>query len=299
MSALVEAITAKPLKKVEPGRPRLVLQVGRVIAYAVLIAYSVLVFVPFLWSVVTSFKTLPDSLRLTFVPDPFTLAAYTTVFTQLNPNVAVLFFNSVLIAFLVTVTNLFLGALGGYAFARLRFPGRELMFLAVLATLMIPDQLRLVPVYQILTALHLITPSPENYFGLVLILAISGTNLFIMRQFFLTIPFELEEAAKLDGAGLFTIFWRIVLPLSRPALAAVAILSFQGTWNGFFWPLVILQTPSHWTLPLGLAQFNSAYSHQWPPLMAVTVIATIPIAVLYVFFSRYFVGGLVSAAVKG
>ena len=274
-------------------------RIGRAILVVVLTAYSLLVFVPFLWSIDTSFKTLPDSLTLSFIPNPFTLYGYQTAFTQLDPTVPVLFFNSLLIAALVTVSNLFLGALGGYAFARLRFPGREVLFLLVLGTMMIPDQLRLVPVYQILTFLRLVAPGPENYFGVFIILAVSATSLFIMRQFFLTVPYDLEEAAMLDGAGTFGTFWRVMLPISTPALAAVAILSFQGTWNGFFWPLVILQAKQHWTLPLGLTQFRFLYSTNWPPLMAMTVIATIPIVVLYVFFQRYFVGGSVSAAVKG
>jgi multiple sugar transport system permease protein len=301
MSSVAEVTTERPvLAAAEPApRPSVAGRITRGILVAVLIAYSGLVFVPFLWSVVTSFKTLPDSLTLSFIPNPFSTYGYTTAFTQLNPGVHVLFFNSALIAALVTASNLLLGALGGYAFARLRFPGREVLFIMVLGTMMIPDQLRLVPVYQILTFLHLVSPGPENYLGVFIIIAIYPTSLFIMRQFFLTIPYDLEEAAMLDGAGTFGTFWRVMLPISAPALAAVAILSFQGTWNGFFWPLVILQAPQHYTLPLGLTQFRFLYSTNWPPLMAVTVIATVPIVVIYVFFQRYFVGGGVSAAVKG
>ena len=299
MSRVAEVVSDKPAGATAEPRRSPAGRIGRAILVVVLMAYSLLVFVPFLWSIVTSFKTLPDSLTLSFIPNPFTLYGYQTAFTQLDPTVPVLFFNSLLIAALVTVSNLFLGALGGYAFARLRFPGREVLFLLVLGTMMIPDQLRLVPVYQILTFLRLVAPGPENYFGVFIILAVSATSLFIMRQFFLTVPYDLEEAAMLDGAGTFGTFWRVMLPISTPALAAVAILSFQGTWNGFFWPLVILQAKQHWTLPLGLTQFRFLYSTNWPPLMAMTVIATIPIVVLYVFFQRYFVGGSVSAAVKG
>jgi multiple sugar transport system permease protein len=299
MSRALEVAPSKPDSALAEPRRGIAGQVVRGLLVAVLIGYSILVFVPFLWSIVTSFKTLPDSLTLSFIPNPFTLYGYRTAFTQLDPGVPVLFFNSALIAGLVTVSNLLLGALGGYAFARLRFPGREVLFLLVLGTMMIPDQLRLVPVYQILTALRLVSPGPENYLGVFIIIAIYPTSLFVMRQFFLTIPYDLEEAAMLDGAGTFGTFWRVMLPISTPALAAVAILSFQGTWNGFFWPLVILQAKQHWTLPLGLTQFRFLYSTNWPPLMAMTVIATIPIVLLYIFFQRYFVGGTVSAAVKG
>jgi multiple sugar transport system permease protein len=294
-------VTARPATAEAPlPRESLVRRrINRSVVYAILILYSLLVFVPFAWTISTSFKTLPESLALTFIPQNPTFNAYITAWTQLKPVLPVMFFNSFIIAIMATATNVFFGALGGYAFARLRFPGREALFLLVLGTLMIPDQLRLVPVYQILVNLQLITPGPENYFGIWLILAISATSLFIMRQFFLTIPFDLEESARIDGAGFFTAFWRILFPLSRPALATVAILTFQGTWNGFFWPLVIMQVQSHWTLPLGLTQFRFQYSTNWPPLMAMTAIATIPIVLLYLFFQRYFVGGLSSGAVKG
>jgi len=294
-------VTARPstAEAPLPRESRIRGPLSRGVVYAILILYSLLVFVPFAWTISTSFKTLPESLALTFIPQNPTVNAYITAWTQLKPVLPVMFLNSFIIAIMATATNVFFGALGGYAFARLRFPGREALFLLVLGTLMIPDQLRLVPVYQILVNLQLITPGPENYFGIWLILAISATSLFIMRQFFLTIPFDLEESARIDGAGFFTAFWRILFPLSRPALATVAILTFQGTWNGFFWPLVIMQVQSHWTLPLGLTQFRFQYSTNWPPLMAMTAIATIPIVLLYLFFQRYFVGGLSSGAVKG
>src|SRR6266568_2794115 len=299
MSATIARAQTVTAEAPEPDENPVRQRIGKTVVYTVLILYSLLVFVPFLWTLSTSFKTLPESLRLTWIPQSPTSAGYITAWTQLQPVLPVMFGNSFLLALLVTVTNVFFGAVGGYAFARLRFPGREVLFLMVLGTLMIPDQLRVVPVYQILVNLGLVAPGPQNYFGITLVLAISATSLFIMRQFFLTIPFDLEESARIDGAGFFTTFWRILFPLARPALATVAILSFQGTWNGFFWPLIILQSPNHWTLPLGLAQFRFQYSTNWPPLMAVDVVATVPIVILYLFFQRYFVSGLSAGAVKG
>lgn len=294
-TAAKPATAEAPLPDESPARRG----IGRIIVYTILVLYSLLVFVPFLWTISTSFKTLPESLEMTFIPKAPTIAGYLTAWNQLKPPLPVMFFNSFLLASLVTATNVFFGAVGGYAFARLRFPGREALFLLVLGTLMIPDQLRMVPVYQILVNVGLVTPGPENYIGIWLVMAISATSLFIMRQFFLTIPFDLEESARIDGAGFFTAFWRILFPLSRPALATVAILSFQGTWNGFFWPLILLQAQPHWTLPLGLSQFRFQYSTNWPPLMALVVVATVPIVILYLFFQRYFVSGLSSGAVKG
>ncbi len=270
----------------------------RLIAYGFLIAYALLMFVPFAWTIITSFKTQPDALRLTFIPDPFTTIGWQNAFTQLNPSLPRLFLNSGLIAAAVTVTNVVLGSMAGYAFARLRFPGREFLFLLVLGTLMIPDQLRMVPVYQIMSSSGLLIGNLQ-YTAVMLVLAISATSVFLLRQYFLTIPRDLEEAAKIDGAGFFMTFWRVMLPLATPAIAAVAILQFQGAWNGFFWPLLLIQDRDKWTLPLGLTQFRLQFFTIWPDLMAVDAMATIPILILYLFFQRYFVEGIAAAGVKG
>lgn len=272
--------------------------IRRILAYLVLIGYALLMFVPFAWTIVTSFKTQPDSLRLTFIPDPVTLSGWQRAFTELDPPLPVLLLNSALIAAAVTISNLILGSIAGYAFARLRFPGREFLFLLVLGTLMIPDQLRLVPVYQMMTGAGLLRGDLQ-YFAVILVLAISATSVFLLRQFFLSIPRDLEEAAKIDGAGFFTTFLRVMLPLTGPALAAVAILQFQGTWNGFFWPLIFLQERENWTLPLALSQFRFQYFTVWPPLMATVAMATVPILVIYMFFQRYFVEGIAASGVKG
>jgi len=272
----------------------------RRIAFAIVIAYALLMFVPFIWTIVTSFKTPPDALQLTWIPQPFTLRGWDTAFTQLDPTLPRLFFNSALIATSVTVSNVALGSMAGYAFARLRFPGREFLFILVLATMMIPDQLRLVPVYILLNnVVDLVSSGPENYLSVLVVLAIQAESVFLLRQYFLTIPRDLEEAAKIDGAGFFTTFVRVILPLASPAIAAVAILQFQGSWNNFFWPLVLLQERSHWTLPLGIAQFRDLYSTNWPAVSAVVVMATIPILILYLFFQRYFVAGIAASGVKG
>ena len=272
----------------------------RRLAYVFLIGYALLMFVPFGWSVITSFKTLPDSVQLTIIPDPFTFEAYDYVFNELDPPLPRLFFNSGIIATSVTFTNVVLGSIAGYAFARLHFRGREVIFLIVLATLMIPDQLRLVPVYLILNTIGL-TKGVAQYGGVILILAISATSIFLMRQYFQSIPREIEEAARIDGAGHFTTFRSVMLPLAGPAIAAVAILQFQGTWNGYFWPYVILQQPDQYTVPVALSFFRLAGGlvTNWPPLMAMVVLATVPVLILYLFFQRYFVEGIAASGVKG
>jgi multiple sugar transport system permease protein len=270
----------------------------RRIAYAFLIGYALLMFVPFTWMIITSFKTLPDSVRMTFIPDPFTLQGWEFAFTRMNPAIPRLFMSSAIIAATVTVTNVVMGSMAGYAFARLRFPGREALFLLVLGTMMIPDQLRLVPIYNIMRTVGLTAPGPQQYLSVILVLAIAAVSIFLLRQYFLSIPRDLEEAAKIDGAGFFTTFWRVMLPLATPAIAAVSILQFQGAWNGFFWPLVLLSR-ENWTLPLGLALFRIEFTVNYPPLMAMSVIATLPILIIYIFFQRFFVEGIAASGVKG
>lgn len=271
----------------------------RIVAYVLLIAWALLMFVPFGWTVITSLKDRPEAMQMSFPASP-DLGAYVDAWTSIDPSLPQMFANSIGLAVAVTASNLFLGSLAGYAFARLRFPGRDVLFLVVLATLMIPDQLRVVPVYQIMNFFGFTGRDPSNYLSVFLVLAISATSIFLLRQYFLTIPADLEEAARIDGAGYFQTFWKVMLPLASPALAAVAILQFQGTWNGLFWPALFFgPVRDHWTLPFGIVQYQGAFQTNWPPLMAIVVVATIPILVLYIFFQRYFVEGIAAAGVKG
>jgi ABC-type glycerol-3-phosphate transport system permease component len=267
----------------------------RVLTYAILIAVSVLFFVPFLWTISTSLKTLPETTGFDLLPDAPSVRAYREVLTEFDfLRYAA---NSFFLAGVITLANLILCSIGGYAFARLRFPGREVLFMLVLATLMIPDQLRLVPVFVMLSGWGLV----GSFKGYMLIKLVLAANLFFMRQYFLTIPRDFEEAAKLDNAGHFKTFRKVMLPLAGPALAAITILTFQGIWNEFFWPLILLGfgNPDHYTVQLGLAQFSFQYQTLWPELMAASVIAIVPIVVIFLFFQRYFVAGVVASGVKG
>ena len=276
-----------------PGRSRFE-RVRTIVVYTLLVAIALLYFVPFLWTVSTSLKTLPETGQFSLLPKDPTLHAYREALTTFH--FARYAANSAGLAIAVTLLNVFLCSLGGYAFARLKFPGRELLFWVVLATLMVPDQLRLVPIFVKFSDWQLL----GHYHAYVFVKLASAAQLFLMRQYFLTIPKDLEEAAKLDGAGYFKTFWKVMLPLAGPAIAAVAILEFEGTWNDFFWPLIIFTSaPDHYTLPVGIFSFVSEYRTLWPQLTAASVIAIAPIAALYVFFQRYFVAGVASAGVKG
>ena len=275
-------------------------RVRRAIAYVLLTAWALLMFVPFAWSIITSLKdTLREVMSIALPASP-DLDAYVYAWESVNPGLPQMFVNSLGLAAAVTVSNVLLGSMAGYAFARLRFPGRELLFLAVLATLMIPDQLRLVPVYQIMNFLGFTRDNPSNYLSVFLVSAVSASSIFLLRQYFIGIPRDLEEAARIDGAGYFRTYWTVVLPLASPALAAVAILQFQGSWNGLFWPAVFFgPNREHWTLPFGIVQLQGIFQTDWPPMMAIVVVATLPIVILYLFFQRYFVEGIAAAGVKG
>ena len=288
-----------------PGRERGD-RIRTAIAYAVMFLVAVLFAIPFLWSVSTSFRTLADTLAgFSLLPRHWTTSGYHEAFHTFSFGRYTLY--SAIIAGAITLSNLVLASLGGYAFARLRFPGREILFMLVLGTLMIPDQLRLVPIYLMLVnwipgwVVHVgwHDASFINRDGVILIQLVSATSLFLMRQYFLTIPRDLEEAAKLDGAGYFKTYRKVMLPLAGPALAAVGILMFQGTWNALFWPAILLQDKNQFTIPIGIANFHFAYTTLWPPLMAASVLAILPVLLLFVLFQRYFVAGVAAVGVKG
>jgi multiple sugar transport system permease protein len=288
-----------------PGRERAD-RIRRIVTYTVMFGVAILFAIPFLWSLSTSFRPLSETVQgFSLLPDTWTTFGYHDVFHKYHFGRYTL--NSAIIAGTITLTNVFLASLGGYAFARLRFPGREALFFLVLGTLMIPDQLRLVPIYQMLVNMipdwvgHVgwQNASFVNRNGVILINLVSAASLFLMRQYFLTIPRDLEEAAKLDAAGYFKTFWRVMLPLAGPAVAAVTILTFQGQWNDLFWGAVLLQDESQHTIPLGLAYFQQVYTTLWPQLMAASVVAILPILVLFILFQRYFVAGVAASGVKG
>ncbi len=267
--------------------------------YFILIAYSALTLIPFLWSISTSLKPQVEVFQSNILPQNGTMKAYGTVFTKIQPSFPSLFANSLFIACVVVILHLIFASLAGYAFARLHFPGRDILFYIVLGTMMIPDQLRLVPIYQLLVKMGLISSHPSNYLAIFLVKAIAAGDIFLIRQYFLSIPRDLEDAAKIDGAGPFQTFTRVMLPNAMPVLATVAILTFQGTWNDLFWPSIVLQSPNHWTLPFGILQFKGQFQTDWPPIMALVVLSTLPILAIYTFGQRYIINMQLSSSVKG
>ncbi|GLV13451.1 sn-glycerol-3-phosphate transport system permease protein UgpE [Alicyclobacillus hesperidum] len=265
----------------------------RIGLYVVAIAYALVSLLPFLWSLYTSLKPTSEVFQLLVPWKTLTVASYASILHDFP--FARWFLNSLIVSDIVTVGNLIVNTFAGYAFARLRFPFRGFLFYLFLGIMMIPGQVVLVPIYIILVNLGWI----NSYAGLTIPFLLSSTMVFLSRQFFLGIPKELEEAARIDGVGHWGMFFRIMLPLSRPLLAAQTILTFQGNWNSFLWPLLIGQTTSMYTLPVGLNSFYGQYNAYWNSVMAGMLLLTVPMMIIFVIFQRQFVQGVASAGLKG
>ncbi|MBW4474196.1 MAG: carbohydrate ABC transporter permease [Stenomitos rutilans HA7619-LM2] len=266
------------------------------ILYIVLIAYTLITLLPFAWALSASFKSLAEISAggLSLVPKQFTFANYQTIFTQ-EPLFGRWLMNSAIAAISVTLLNLLFNSMAGYALARIRFPGNQFWFFLILAVLMVPGQITLLPKFLILKSLGWL----NTYQGLIVPSAVNATFIFMMRQFFINFPKELEEAAALDGLGRFGTFFQIVLPLAKPALAAQTIFVFMGSWNEFLMPLVILSDPEMFTLTLGLNAFKGQYISYWNYIMAASMIFTLPALAVYAFFNRYFIQGVAFTGGKG
>ena len=248
-----------------------------------------------MWTLSTSLKNIDEVFVYppVLLPSTFKFSNYTTLWNELPMDRWI--FNSAYIVILSVLGKLILTSTAAYSFARLRWPGRDYVFYAFLSALMIPWEVTLIPGFVLMrqfgwidTHLALIVPSIGDVFGL-----------FLLRQFFLSIPRELEDAARIDGAGYFGVFWRIVLPLSKSALAVVAVLGFIGVWNAFLWPLIMINSTEKFTLPVGLQLLNSQHGTDWTVLMAGDVIALIPVVIVYLAAQKHFVRGITLSGIKG
>jgi multiple sugar transport system permease protein len=269
----------------------------RIIAYAALVFMALLMFVPFIFSLTTSVKTPAEANRLLtlkglFWPDEISFDAYRLVF---DSDISRWFFNSAFVAAVWVIGRVFTATTAGYAFARIDFPGRQLLFVLVLSTIMIPGIVKVVPQFILLKNLHMI----DSYWALTLPFVVDAFPIFLMKQFFESFPRELEEAARVDGASRYKMFSQITLPNAMPAITAVAIFSFAGSWNWFLEPLIFINDADLRTMPLGLAYFYRSYYTDWPTLMAIAVISTVPIAIFYLIFQRWFVEGQTKSGIKG
>ena len=255
------------------------------VLYALLIALALVYIYPFLIQVATSFKTDPDaaSSPLTLVPHTFTTEAYTQLF--LRSDFPTWFKNSVIVTIVVTAGRVFFNSLAGYALARLRFRGRNAVFAGLVAVMSVPTVVLLIPKFLVINTLGMY----DSYAGMILPLLVDAAGVFIMKNFFESIPVSVEEQARIDGAGTFRVFWSVVLPMARPALVTIVILSFQGSWNELAHFIVSTQSPELTTLTKGVAQLANgqlSQGRQYPLKLAAAIIMTIPVAVMFFLFQK-------------
>lgn len=288
-------IQTKAIARTEEKPPKQPFAWIHILYYLLLALFTLAAIGPLTFTFLSTFKTFHDVLAIppTFLPNPWTISNYTTVVS--DPAFLRWILNAFIYAVGATVLNVLFSAMAGYALARMNFRGKGFIFLLTLSVMMIPLTVTLIPKFLVMNGLGLV----NTYFALILPAMAQPITVFIMTQFMRSLPKELEESAALDGASLWRTFFQIILPLVRPALIAVAIVTFQGAWNDFLWPLVVLGTRDMYTLPLGLYFFKSAHYTEYNLLITGSMFNTIPIIVLFFIFQRYFIEGATAAAVKG
>ncbi|MFO8069744.1 MAG: carbohydrate ABC transporter permease [Alkalibacterium sp.] len=260
------------------------------IMYTVLIIYAFFTLYPFLWAIAASFKPFREIVGgdLSLLPEEFTTANYRYIFGR-SSLFSRWFLNSVIVSVVGTTINIFLNTMAGYALARLNFPGKYRIYYGFLALIMVPAQVLLIPNYLILRNLGML----DSFTALILPAAINLGNIFMMRQFFINFPVDVEEAAAIDGLGRFQTFFRIVMPLAKPSISTQAIFVFMGFWNEFMKPMLYLSSPQKFTLTLGLQTFQGQDGGvRWDYTMAASIITIIPIVILYIIFNKYFLQGV-------
>ena len=273
----------------------------RTVLYLTLIGTSLLMVGPFYWALATSFKPSADVFASPpkWIPNPWTLDNYRDVFTLLPFPRYLL--NSVIVTSAIVGLNVVFDTGAAYAFAKLRFPGRDALFFLLLITLMVPFQVNLIPLYRIMVALHKIDPhlGVDTYSAMILPGMIQVFGIFLMRQFMRSIPDEILESARVDGASELKILRRIVVPLAAPGMATLAIFTFLGAWNDFLWPLLVTNSDQIRTLPVGLALLARKNTVNWGDTMAGTALAAGPMILVFLFLQRRFIEGLTAGSLKG
>lgn len=282
---------------------------GNVLFYVVSVAIAIVMFLPFFWSLMTSLKPSNEifSIPIRWLPSELTLEHYRKAFTTVP--FGLYFWNSLVLAVAGVLANLFFGSLSGYAFAKLNFRGNKALFRVLLAAMMIPGIVTMIPSFYVLKHFPLVGGNDllgaggngfmNSFWGIILPGASGSFAVFFMRQFFLTLPSDMMEMARIEGCKEFRIFWNIYWPLTKPALATLGIFTFQAGWNSFLWPMIVLNDPDKATIQMGLQAFSYNYKTDYGPMMAGALIAILPILVLFLLLQKYFVQGIAFSGVKG
>lgn len=270
-------------------------KLSKLLLYVILILVSLTMVLPFLWMISASLKSEGEifGFPIKWIPSTIYWSNYEKVWTELP--FATYYLNTIKIAVITTLLQIITCSMAAYAFARVKFPERDKLFFVYLATMMIPFQVMMIPQFILMKNLGVI----DSHWALILLGAFSPFGVFLFRQFFVSIPEELSEAARIDGLGEFGIYWRIILPLTRPAIASLVIFTFMHSWNDFLAPLIYLNSDSKFTLQLGMQHFQSEFSTEYGPLMAAAVSAIIPTIIIYIIAQDQFIKGITAGAVKG
>lgn len=279
-----------------PKRFSPLLFLSRSAAYIVLIAGLTFTLLPFTYIMLASFKTNKELMRVppTFLPEHPTLSNYVTVLTDPNISLSRVFYNSGIVAIARTVLTLLISSFAGYIFARYRFTGRNLFFGMILAQLMIPFQVVMIPIYLLTVKMKLV----DNLLALIIPMLIDAYGIFVAKQFVESLPGEILEAARIDGAGEFSIYWRIVLPQLGPALASLGIFTFMASWNDYLWPLIVITSPEKRTIPLLLVWYSTQHGANQGLVLAASIITLLPIFIVYFFAQRWIVEQSTQSAFK-
>ncbi|PNR97002.1 carbohydrate ABC transporter permease [Petrotoga sp. 9PWA.NaAc.5.4] len=276
-------------------RKRKISPIEQIIVHAVLIIWLLISVIPFIWMVSTSFKG-PGEIFIfppRWIPKSPTFQNYIDLFQKVNFGRP--FLNSVIVSLSTTFLSVLIATMAGYGFAKFHFKNKNILFLVILGTIMVPGQITMIPIFLLLTQLNLL----NTYWGLILPAIANAFNIFFMRQFISGIPDELIEAAKMDGAHEGWIFFRVILPLAKPAMAAITIFTFTGSWNNFLWPLIIATDESMYTLPVAISILGGQYTENIAMQMAGSVIVILPLIIVFLFTQRYFIKGITFTGLKG
>jgi multiple sugar transport system permease protein len=268
---------------------------GKLFIYVCMSAMAITMVLPFIWMLSGSLKTETTLFALPFrlFPEHPRWSNYAEVWTRVP--YGLFYANTAKISVLATIGQLIVCSLGAYALARINFPHRDKIFIVFLATMMIPSQVTMIPQYQLIRVFRL----TDTHAPLILLRLFNPFGVFLLRQFFLSIPMELSESARIDGCNEFRTYWNIILPLSKPALATLTVFTFMGTWNDFITPLIYLNSKKLYTLQIGVRYFQQVYGTEYTLVMAATTLSLIPVIIIYLFAQRYFIEGAVASGIKG
>ena len=264
----------------------------KVLFYVLTIGYAIIAIFPFFWAAYTSLRPTSEAYKLTFDFSNLSFDSYLDLI--LKNDVGQWYINSIVIAIGVTVLGVLISTMAGYALARINFKGRNFIFLCILGIMMIPGQITMIPQYILLNKLGLV----NNYGGLIIPFLFNAFNVFMMRQFFLSFPKDLEEAAEIDGLSRFGIFFKVALPLAKPALTTITIMSFMGSWNNFLMPNLLITSREMYTLPVGMASLNSQYYSFPNQTMAGAMLLSLPMIVMFLICQRYFIQSVATSGIK-